>query len=107
MQTHSVDPFELLKKALETKFGFKKVFIFGSSAYGNPDKNSDIDLCIITDLNNKRKIDVIREVRRELIKLIHRPFDILVYSENEFNERSVLKSTLEYKILTDGKKIYG
>jgi len=27
----------------------KKIIIFGSLAYGNPDENSDLDLCIITD----------------------------------------------------------
>jgi len=98
---------EILKNTLKKKFDVKQIFIFGSHAYGKPDKDSDIDLCVITDLNNKRKIDIIREIRRNLIELISNPLDILIYSEKEFEERAGLKSTLEHKILTNGLKVYG
>ncbi len=107
METQVSEQFELLKNTLKEKLGAKQVFIFGSHAYGEPDQDSDIDLCVITDLNNKRKIDVIREIRRELINLISNPLDILVYSENEFEERAGLSNTLEHKILMDGIKVYG
>jgi predicted nucleotidyltransferase len=107
LETQVNEQFELLKNTLKEKFGAKQVFIFGSYAYGEPDQDSDIDLCVITDLNNKRKIDVIREIRRELINLISNPLDILVYSENEFEERAGLRNTLEHKILMDGIKVYG
>lgn len=100
-------PFELLKKTLTEKFGVKQAFIFGSHAYGNPDQESDIDLCVVVELNNRRKIDIIREIRRELTNLVSSPLDILVYSEDEFKERAGLKTTLEHKILTDGIRIYG
>ncbi len=107
METQIGEQFELVKNTLKEKFGAKQVFIFGSYAYGKPDQDSDIDLCVITDLNNKRKIDIIRDIRRELINLIPNPLDILVYSENEFKERANLRNTLEYKILMDGIKVYG
>jgi predicted nucleotidyltransferase len=107
LETQVNEQFELLKNTLKEKFGAKQVFIFGSYAYGEPDQDSDIDLCVITDLKNKRKIDVIREIRRELINLISNPLDILVYSENEFEERASLRNTLEHKILMDGIKVYG
>ena len=81
--------------------------MFCSHAYGKPDEESDIDLCVITDLKNKRKIDIIREMRRELIDSISNPLDILVYTEKEFNERAGLRSTLEYKILQNGIRVYG
>lgn len=107
LETQVNEQFELLKNTLKEKFGAKQVFIFGSYAYGEPDEDSDIDLCVITDLNNKRKIDIIREIRRELINLISNPLDILVYSEIEFEERAGLSNTLEHKILMDGIKVYG
>ncbi len=44
----------------------------------------------ITDLKNKRKIDIIREIKRELIGLISNPIDMLGYTEKEFNERADL-----------------
>ena len=107
METQVSEQIEILKNTLKKNFAVKQIFIFGSHAYGEPDKDSDIDLCVITDLNNKRKIDIIREIRRELIELISNPLDILIYSEKEFKERAGLKSTLEHKILTNGLKVYG
>ena len=107
MKTHLSTQIEMLGNRLKEKFNVRQLFIFGSHAYGKPDEESDIDLCVITDLMNKRKIDIIREMRRELIDLISSPLDILVYTEQEFNERAGLKNTLEYKILLNGIKVYG
>ena len=83
----------------------KKIILFGSYAYGMPDEESDIDLCIITN-ENERKLDIMSKVRRALIPIITHPLDILVYSEQEFYERANLISTLEYKILNEGLILY-
>ncbi len=107
MDTKVNEQIGLLRDELIRKFAVKQIFVFGSYAYGQPDIESDIDLCVIADLKNKRKIDFIREIRRELIDIIINPLDILVYSENEFNERASLTSTLEHKILKSGLRIYG
>ena len=97
----------ILVEKLKEKFDVRKIIIFGSQAYGRPDGESDIDLCVIAELDNKRKIDIIREMRRELIDLISNPIDLLVYTEKEFNERAGLRNTREFKILSDGTKVYG
>ena len=107
MNTQVSEQIETLGNKLKERFNVLQIIIFGSQAYGNPDEGSDIDLCIITDLKNKRKIDIIREMRRELIDLTNNPLDILVYTEKEFNERASLKNTLEYKIMLDGIQVYG
>lgn len=107
MKMQVSEQIEVLTDVLKKNFAVKQIFVFGSHAYGQPDKDSDIDLCVITDLNNKRKIDIIREIRRELIELISNPLDILIYSEKEFKERAGLRSTLEHKILMNGIKVYG
>ncbi len=98
---------EILKDTLTKKFDAKQIIVFGSYAYGKPDKDSDIDLCVVADLKEKRKIELIREIRRELLDLIPNSLDILVYNEKEFTERANLKNTLEYKIVTDGMRVYG
>ncbi len=107
MESLLSEQIELLIYTLKRKFSIKQIFIFGSQAYGKPEIESDIDLCIIADLNHKRKIDIIREIRRELINVISYPLDILVYTEDEFMERATLQNTLEHKILMDGIKVYG
>lgn len=97
---------KLAGKALAKKFGASRVILFGSHAYGRPDVESDVDICVILDLSGKRKIEVLREIRRELSPIISSPLDILVYSEHEFDERANLPSTLEHKILTQGIQVY-
>ncbi len=106
METQVVEEFEIIKSTLKNRFDIKRIFVFGSYAFSNPDQQSDIDLCIIVDLKNKRKIEVIRDIRRRLSRLISRPLDILVYSETEFNERARLANTMEHEILSQGKVLY-
>lgn len=107
MEANISEQIELLKNTLLKNIGVKEIFVFGSYADGDASAESDIDLCVITDLNNKRKIDIIRDIRRELMNLISSPLDILVYSENEFKERAGLRNTLEHEILMNGIKVYG
>lgn len=95
-----------MKDTLSRKFGTKQIILFGSFAYGRPHEDSDIDVCVIADFHGKRKIELVREMRRALADLISSPLDILVYNEQEFDERAELSGSLEHKILTQGIKIY-
>jgi predicted nucleotidyltransferase len=97
----SSDEIKLIASKIKEKFFVKTIILFGSYAYGKPENESDIDLCIITD-ENKRKLEIIREIRKLLMTTIKEPIDLLVYKVDEFNERSTIKSTLEYKIKNDG-----
>ncbi len=92
---------------ISKKIGTKRIFLFGSYAYGEPTSDSDLDICVIASLGGKRKIDIIREIRREISSYFQSPLDILLYEESEFNERSILNNTLEHKILKHGKLING
>ncbi|GAV23394.1 nucleotidyltransferase domain-containing protein [Carboxydothermus pertinax] len=85
----------------------ERVYIFGSHAYGTPNSESDVDLCIITkdSINNKR--DFLKKVRKLMAPTVKVPVDLLIYSNDEFFKRSQIKSTLEYKIAREGIKIYG
>ncbi|MFQ5708467.1 MAG: nucleotidyltransferase domain-containing protein [bacterium] len=94
-----------LANTIREKFAVKRIILFGSQAYGHPDGDSDIDLCVITDLKGKRKIEVMRDIRREVRSVISQALDILVYDETEFADRAGLKTTLEYKILTEGETL--
>ena len=80
-----------------------KISLFGSYAYGTPNEDSDIDLCILTD-ENKRKLEILREIRRN-VGDINYPLDILVYKTDEFNERVNNKYIMESKIYKDGVEI--
>ncbi len=90
---------------ISNKFKIKTIFLFGSFAKEIPVKDSDIDLCIISN-EQKRQLDLIREIRLELKDSVY-PLDILVYSEDEFNERIKSNTSFEHTIHAEGIKLYG
>ena len=92
---------------ISRKFNTKKIFVFGSYAYGKPNSNSDLDLCIVTDLGMKRKIDLLRDIRREITLSVQYPIDVLLYDDKEFTERAIHRNTLEHKIVKQGILING
>ena len=107
MTRHLKDQIKFVAELLSKKFGIGKVFLFGSYAYGNPTSESDIDLCLITKLEGKRKIDLLHDMRMEISDSCKNPIDLIIYDNSEFEERSAIKSTLEYKILKEGVLISG
>jgi predicted nucleotidyltransferase len=82
----------------------KKIYLFGSYAYGRPTKNSDIDLCVII----KNKFNDSKAYLKIALSLFDNdiiPADILVYKENQFYDiknPNGIKNT----ILTKGKILY-
>ena len=98
---------ELIPGYISDRVSVKKIILFGSYAYGCPNGDSDIDLCVIADLQGKHKIEVMHEVRRAISPLITLPVDILVYGEVEFNERASFGHTMEHKIAEKGILLYG
>lgn len=83
------------------------IILFGSQVNGFPTKDSDIDLCVITQEQDKRKLQILREIRKAIASISSFPIDILVYQEKEFAERANLPTTLEFKIKQEGLKVYG
>jgi len=65
----------------------KKIYLFGSYAYGKPTKKSDIDLCVI--IGNKlvrSKTDINLKIALSLFDNDIIPADVLVYTEKQFCE---------------------
>ena len=85
----------------------KKIYLFGSYAYGKPTQKSDVDLCVVigdeltglrTEINLKIAVVLFDN------KII--PADVLVYTEEQFNNiknPNGIKNTIMIK----GKIIYG
>ena len=101
------DQINAIANTITSKFKINNIFLFGSYAHGHPNNESDLDLCITTRLGKKRKIDLIRDIRREIIDHFNIPIDILIYDSEEFQKRAVHQNTLEYKILNQGILLNG
>lgn len=96
-----------LIKEINNSFDITSIYLFGSYAYGNPNEDSDLDLCIITDDKSKRKVEIMKQVRKAIAKVQNTPIDLLVYYSDEFNERAKADYTLESQIFHEGVKLYG
>ncbi len=86
------------------KFQPEKIILFGSWAWGNPNDQSDVDLCIIQDTEQS-----IREVGRAIDDFVFpRPFplDVIVYTPEQV-ERALAKGDFFITaIVSKGKVLY-
>jgi len=97
---------EILKKIV-TGYSPRKVILFGSYAYGQPDEESDIDLLIIKDTDN-RPIERWIELKR-LLRDRNRTVSVspLVYTPRELEERLALGDFFIREVLEKGETLYG
>lgn len=80
---------EILKELLQQKgISIYKIIIFGSFVKGPQKEDSDIDLIVVSkDFRNKsifEKVELTTGIGRELVKRTEKPFDILYYSDEEW-----------------------
>jgi predicted nucleotidyltransferase len=77
---------EYLKKELVKRLislNPEKIILFGSYIYGNPDNDSDIDICVVNS-GRSSKIEVKRAIR-SLLKDLKIAKDILTPSKEEYD----------------------
>jgi predicted nucleotidyltransferase len=95
---------ELVEKIKKAK-KIKKIYLFGSYAYGVPTEDSDIDLCILSE-EDKRKIEILSEIREKIGFSYNHPLDIIVYNPKEFYQRADSETSMESQILKKGVVVY-
>ena len=81
-----------------------KVILFGSYANGTPNEDSDVDLFIIKN-SNKPFFERLHEVRRFLGNT-EIPLDIMVYSNDEYNEKKTWVNHIAYIVTKEGRTVY-
>jgi len=83
----------------------EKIILFGSYAYGEPKKESDLDLLVIIKESSlpryKRSVPIYRTLAGILI-----PKDIIVYTEKEVEEWRNVPLAFITTIIRKGKVIY-
>ncbi len=96
---------EDLTKQIVSTFHPKKIILFGSQAWGNPNKDSDIDLFIIMDSNeerpSKRAIEILNKCHPGDISL-----DLMVRTPEEIKNRINIGDPFIKQILEKGKIVY-
>lgn len=79
------DNIKQLVDKIVREFNPKKVVLFGSYAWGNPKKNSDVDLLVIKDDPSKNTREMAIELEKILIER-NLPLDLLVYKPEQLKK---------------------
>ena len=80
------------------------IYLFGSYAYGTPNKDSDVDLYVVfKDEMPMRELDAITAISMAISPIKKMPMDIIGLKQNRFDDRK-LYATLERKIVREGIK---
>jgi predicted nucleotidyltransferase len=81
------------------------IYLFGSYAYGTPDKDSDIDIYVVVPDDVPDTCELVAKIHYD-IKYRVRPLDILLGKHSNFNRK---RNThfFEKEIATKGVKLYG
>ena len=99
------DIIEEVKNRLVCVYEPEIIYLFGSYAWGHPDEESDLDLLVVIQASDEKSHKRSIIGRRALWEL-GIPKDLMVYTQQEFNERAVDPTSLIFKIKNQGKVIY-
>jgi len=94
---------EVVNRIVENYFP-ERIILFGSYAYGNPTKDSDLDLLIVKDSNIPRYKRG-REVRKYL-RGLKVPIDLMVYTNEEIQKWRDVRTAFITGIMKKGKILY-
>lgn len=90
------------------------IYIFGSYARGEENKDSDIDIYVVTKDDFKRPAEYVADVRRRLSWItlsdevgLPKGKDVLGSSPESFEKRSTDLSSLGHVVQLEGVRIYG
>jgi predicted nucleotidyltransferase len=93
-----------ITKQIVKKYKPEKIYLFGSFAWGKPTRDSDLDLFIIKNTQEK-KLERIYKVYKFLWdKKV--PLDVLVYTPKEITKRLALGDFFIEDIIKNGKLLY-
>ena len=98
---------KIIAQKIQREYHPAKIILFGSYAWGRPDKHSDIDLFIIKETKD-RHIDrsvKVRDILDEENGLF--ALDPIVYTPHEIKERLKLGDPFIGKIVREGVVLYG
>ncbi len=95
-----------LVQVIAQKYRPEKIILFGSYAYGKPDKDSDIDLLIVKE-TKKSFFERLYEVRRIASEARRGyPFEPLVLTPREVKERLEIGDQFFEEVMNKGKILY-
>ena len=95
---------DTIKRTVHSLLPDARILLFGSHARGNYDSQSDYDLLVITPnmLTQKEKLSWSSLMHRAIVKAIHAPIDLLLYSEEEIIKKKELPGHIIRTAIKEG-----
>ena len=100
------DLLEDIAKRLSQEFQPEQVWLFGSHAWGNPSKSSDLDLLVIVRESADSPVQRAQKAHR-CLRDVDAAIDVIVKTRAEIERFRNVRSSLESLILRNGRLIYG
>ena len=100
------DIVQAMVERIVAEFRPRRVYLFGSCAWGDPSPDSDIDLMILVDDLCESPTRMARRAYRKLRGLSY-PTDILFRTTESFDGRAADPGTLEHEIVERGELLHG
>ncbi|ASC71777.1 hypothetical protein XM38_027310 [Halomicronema hongdechloris C2206] len=101
----TLDLLEQMTQRLVAALKPEQIILFGSYAYGEPTKDSDIDLLVILSESDEPRYRRARKAHRAL-RGMGIPKDILVMTRAEVDRQASVSSSLVGQALRQGKVLY-
>jgi len=83
-----------------------KIILFGSYAKGEQTPASDIDLCVLTPVKDRRPIEIMVDLRGKLRGVKKTPLDLFAYNQDYFAVRAELAGSFQHHIMKHGVVLY-
>ena len=103
-QQEKTNLYDTIKQKIINGYDPRSIYIFGSFARNEESDNSDID--ILVEKETDQKMPHRASSVRKLLRGIAYPLDILVYTSEELRQRENDRYSVVYNALHEGKKIY-
>jgi predicted nucleotidyltransferase len=107
MNTAIREELDKLKELIVNAIPVEQIYLFGSYAHGNPQKDSDLDLYVVLkDDVQMRDLDAGLQIRFAIARNQNMAVDIVAKKKRDFLSR-LDDFTLERKVTREGIRIYG
>jgi len=83
----------------------EKIYLFGSQARNQANKDSDIDFLVINESNKPKRTRTL-EFRKKIRGHNNYPIDLIVYTPQEFVDECDIKGTIAYHAKKEGEILY-
>jgi uncharacterized protein len=106
METIPANLLQEIVQRLVLEFDPDQIILFGSHAWGKPNADSDVDICVIVSNSAERPTRRATRAYR-CLRGIGVPVEVIVKTQAEIDRFSGVRASLEAEILTRGKFLYG